>query len=162
MLAALFLMRYRDEVLALARQASTKLPGNPRIAPLVERIHADEQLVDVMPPRRDMLPGENAFWYCVMQLEEFAEMTWKGAADEPYVQYLLQDLRDAADSLAHNRDLPPRLMVYWDDPEDDDLDNFWVDDQKISIHPMPVLTERMKQGFADAPVGDLGDRKIVH
>jgi hypothetical protein len=161
MLAALFLMRYRDEVLALARHASTKLPGDPRITPLVERIHADEQLVDVMPPRRDMLPGENAFWFCVMQLEEFAEMTWKGAAKEPYVQYLLQDLRDAADALAHNRELPPGLMVHWDDP-DDDPDLFWAKDQMISIHPMPVLTELMKQGVPDVPSGDLGDRKIVH
>lgn len=162
MLAALFLMRYRDEVLALARQAAATLPGNPRIEPLVKRIHADEHLVDVMPPRRDMLPGENAFWYCVMQLEEFAGMTWKGAAAEPYVQYLLQDLRDAADALANNRELPPGLMVYWEDPDDDDADIFWADDQMTSIHPMPMLTERMKQAFPDGPSGDLGERKIVH
>jgi|GEM_PF-3523742 len=162
MLAALFLMRYRDEVLELARQAAPDLPGNPRIEPLVERIHADEHLVDVMPPRRDMLPGENAFWYCVMQLEEFAGMTWKGAAEEPYVQYLLQDLRDAADALAHNRELPPGLMVHWDHPDDDDPDSFWADDLKISVYPMPVLTEKMKQAFPDGPPVDFGDRKIVH
>ncbi len=162
MLAALFLMRYRDEVLALARKPGTSLPGNPRIAPLVERIHADEHLVEVMPPRRDMLPGENAFWFCVMQLEEFAEMTWKGASEEPYVQYLLQDLRDAADALAHNRELPPGLMVHWDDPDDDDPNSFWLDDMKVSVYPMPVLTERMKQGLPDGPIGDAGDQKVVH
>ncbi len=162
MLAALFLNRYRDDVLALARKASRTLPGNPRILPLVERIKADEQRIDVMPPRRDMLPGENAFWFCVMQLEEFAEMTWRGAADEPYVQYLLNDLRDAAEALAHNRDLPPGLMVFWDDPDDDEFDNFWQEDELTPIPPPPGLTERARAVVPEPAGTGTGDRKIVH
>lgn len=161
MLAAFFLTRYRDDVLAFARRPGATLPGNPEVAALIARIKADERLVDVMPPRRHMLPGENAFWFCVMQLEEFAGMTWAGAAEEPYVQYLMRDLRDAATSLAQNRELPPGLMVHWLDFDEDD-DEFEFYDDVDEVFPMPVMTERLKPAALAAPDPDSADKNVVH
>jgi len=164
MQAEAFLTRYRDDVLKMARLPGAELLGNRKAAELIRRIQADEQVIDVMPPRRDMLPGEDAFWFCVMQMEEFVEMTWPGAAQEPFVQFLMKDLQRAVESLEHGRDLPMGMMVHWmdlDEPLDelrtgDEYDWDRVDTAQDAPARLP------ERRLIDRAVAEEGRRKDVH
>lgn len=136
MKARAFFERYRPGVQQLCALNGAELPGHPDVIRFIDRLKKDEARVDVLPPRRASFPGEEAFWFCVMQLEEFAEMTWPGAASEPYVRYLLSDLATAADCLRTLSDLPPGLIVEWCDEdawedELDDIDCQWPPEDSV-------------------------------
>lgn len=140
--AEAFLGRFRGEVLALARKPLRDLLGSVDVISLIRRIEADEASAALMPPRRDMLPSEDSFWFCVMQLDEFGAIDWPGAVHEPFLHYLHHDLKRAANCLAHTRNLPPGMIVQWmDDDDAEDWDAATPEggllDQMVTMRAIP-------------------------
>ncbi len=132
-----FLDRYRDDVLRLADLPLRDLLGSRAVHQLIQQIEADEFSAALMPPRRDMVRGEDAFWFCVMQLDEFGAVDWPNAIHEPFLHQLHDDLKRAADCLSRRRDLPEGMTVQWmdegdaddwesDEPGGSSLDNLFV------------------------------------
>jgi len=118
--ATAFLDLHREAVLSFARKPLRELLGNPEVQSLIQRIEADDSCAALMPPRRDMVRGEDAFWFCVMQLDEFGSIDWPRAIHEPFLHQLHRDLLEAAECLAHQRDLPKGMTVQWLDEDDAD------------------------------------------
>lgn len=136
MQAQAFLDRYREEVLAFARRPLRELLGSHEVCQFIARIEADEATSSLMPPRRDMVRSEDAFWFCVMQLDEFGAIDWPGAIHEPFLHHLHHDLKRAAYCLSHHRDLPAGMTVQWMDEDDaDDWEAAEIEPEKSRAEP---------------------------
>ena len=166
MQASAFLDRFRNDVLALARKPLRELLGSGEVRSLIQRIEADDASAALMPPRRDMLRGEDAFWFCVMQLDEFGAIDWPGAIHEPFLHHLHHDLKRAAYCLGHGRDLPHGMIVHWMDEGDADdwardaggpegLDSMFTVRQADPRNPgMLMLSMKLPDGFLEPGPSD--------
>ncbi len=123
--ARAFLARHRLTVLALARRPPRRLVGSAAVAAEVDRIRDEEEALTVFPPQREPLPGEDAFYWCLGQLDRLSGDRAPGARRDPYVRDMLDSLARAAAALREDAPLPPDLQVNWIDWDEyrDDSDD---------------------------------------
>ena len=74
MQAKAFLEQHSARLLEIANGASKALLGDTAVTRFLERVHADFETVEDKPGRRDSLPGEDVFWWCITILEELADL----------------------------------------------------------------------------------------
>lgn len=103
--------RHRPELLGILRGASPALQGNRRVAAFLSQVLDDEEAVELMPPRRPPLPGEEAFWWCIEQLLLLGDIA--KPADDPYLLMLVEDLKSFADRVELCQPLPPGYRLDW-------------------------------------------------
>ena len=103
--------RHKPELLGILRGASPALQGSRQVAAFLNRVLDDEQAVELMPPRRPPLPGEEAFWWCIEQLLLLCDIA--RPADDPYLLMLIADLKSFADRVELGRPLPPGYRLDW-------------------------------------------------
>ncbi len=119
MQATAFLEQHSQRLLEIANGASTALLGDHAVARFLERIHADFETVEDKPGRRDSLPGEDVFWWCVTILEELAETRGAESARDPYLVMMLDQLRGMGARLANAEPLPPEFEIHWFDESEE-------------------------------------------
>lgn len=126
--AQAFLERHSPRMIRIAKDTSPELLGNRRIARFLDRLHRDFETVEDKPGKRDPLPGEDVFWWCVTILEELTEIRGLGSRKDPYVLMMLDQLRSMGPRLENGEPLPPEFQIHWfDDQEEDDLMEEWED-----------------------------------
>ena len=116
MQAQAFLERHRPRLLEIAN-ASTPIPGSPDVGEFLARVHADFATVADKPGRRPSLTGEDVFWWCVTILEELAELPVGGAAKDPYVAMMCDQLKSLGGRLAAGEPLPEEFQIRWFDDD---------------------------------------------
>ena len=136
--AQTFLERHSPRMIRIAKGTSPQLLGNRRIVRFLDRLHRDFETVEDKPGKRDPLPGEDVFWWCVTILEELTEIVRPGSIKEPYVLMMLDQLRSMGPKLENAEPLPPEFQIHWfDDDEEEDPDvKDWYD----------RLDERLRDG----------------
>ncbi|MDP6375061.1 MAG: hypothetical protein QF921_06485 [Pseudomonadales bacterium] len=117
--AAKLLDYYKPKVLALLGRASPLLVGNKDVSALVERIRQDEYSIAAMPPLRDPLPGEDAFWFAISTLDLISSIDDTSVRTDPFVLKMIADLKRIYPRLKRGKSLPRDLEVFWDDDTDD-------------------------------------------
>lgn len=126
--AQAFLERHSPRMIRIAKDTSPELLGNRRIARFLDRLHRDFETVEDKPGKRDPLPGEDVFWWCVTILEELTEIRGLSSRKDPYVLMMLDQLRSMGPRLENGEPLPPEFQIHWfDDQEEDDLMEEWED-----------------------------------
>lgn len=126
MQAQAFLERHSPRMIRIAKDTSPELLGNRRVARFLDRLHRDFETVADKPGKRDPLPGEDVFWWCVTILEELTEIRGLGSRKDPYVLMMLDQLRSMGPRLEKGEPLPPEFQIHWfDDQEEDDLMEEW-------------------------------------
>lgn len=115
MQASELLDRHRAQMIRIARNASPDLQGNTDVDKFLDAVRMDAEKVRDFPPGRDSLPGEDAFWWCFMQLEDLVEITNPGPRTDPYVKLMLGQLKRVGTRLARNKPLPDELAIGWFD-----------------------------------------------
>ena len=103
--------RHRPELLGILRNASPALQGDRQVAAFLNQVLDDEQAVDLRPPRRPPLPGEEAFWWCIEQLLLLSDLA--RPAQDPYLQMVLADLKSFAERVEGRQPLPPGYHLDW-------------------------------------------------
>lgn len=103
--------RHRPELLGILKGASPALQGNRQVAAFLSRVLDDEEAVDLMPPRRPPLPGEEAFWWCIEQLLLLCDSA--RPAQDPYLLMVLSDLQSFAARVERRQPLPPGYRLDW-------------------------------------------------
>ena len=103
--------RHKPELLAILRDASPAVQGNRQVAAFLGRVLDDEEAVDLMPPRRPPLPGEEAFWWCIEQLLLLCDIA--RPANDPYLLMVLEDLKSFAERVECRQPLPPGYRLDW-------------------------------------------------
>ena len=124
MKARLFLARHRPRLIEIAKGASPALQGDADLTKLLEEIYRDFDSVPDKPGRRESLPGEDVFWWCVTILEELEEVARPGPKTDPYLRMMIEQLKDMGGRLERNEPLPPRFGIHWFD----ELDDIWEDE----------------------------------
>ncbi len=124
--AQTFLKRHSPRMIRITKDTSPQLLGNRRIARFLDRLHRDFETVEDKPGKRDPLPGEDVFWWCVTILEELTEIVRPGSIKEPYVLMMLDQLRSMGPRLENGEPLPREFQIHWfDDGEEDDFVKEW-------------------------------------
>ena len=120
-----FLARHRPRLIEIVKSASPALQGHADLSELLEQIYRDFDTVPDKPGKREALPGEDVFWWCVTILEELEEVVRPGPKTDPYLLMMIEQLKDMGERLARNEDLPARFGIHWFDEED------WDDDEML-------------------------------
>ena len=123
--ARLFLARHRPRLIEIAKGASPALQGDQNLTKLLEEIYRDFDSVPDKPGKRDSLPGEDVFWWCVTILEELEEVARPGPKTDPYLMMMIEQLKDMGGRLERDEPLPSRFGIHWFD----ELDDEWDDDE---------------------------------
>ena len=126
--AQAFLERHSPRMIRIAKDTSPEVLGNRRIARFLERLHRDFETVEDKPGKRDPLPGEDVFWWCVTILEELTEIRTLGSRKDPYVLMMLDQLRSMGPRLENGEPLPPEFQIHWFDDLEDPLEDDWDPD----------------------------------
>ncbi len=126
--AQAFLERHSPRMIRIAKETSPEVLGNRRIARFLERLHQDFETVEDKPGKRDPLPGEDVFWWCVTILEELTEIRTLGSRKDPYVLMMLDQLRSMGPRLENGEPLPPEFQIHWFDDLEDPLEDDWDPD----------------------------------
>ena len=122
--ARLFLARHRPRLIEIAKSASPALQGDADLTKLLEEIYRDFDSVSDKPGKRESLPGEDVFWWCVTILEELEEVARPGPKTDPYLSMMIEQLKDMGGRLERNEALPARFGIHWFD----ELDDIWEDE----------------------------------
>lgn len=122
--ARLFLARHRPRLIEIASSASPALQGDADLTKLLEEIYRDFDTVSDKPGKRESLPGEDVFWWCVTILEELEEVARPGSKTDPYLSMMIEQLKDMGGRLERNEPLPARFGIHWFD----ELDDIWEDE----------------------------------
>lgn len=122
--ARFFLARHRPRLIEIAKGASPALQGDRNLTKLLEEIYRDFDSVPDKPGKRDSLPGEDVFWWCVTILEELEEVARPGPKTDPYLMMMIEQLKDMGGRLERDEPLPSRFGIHWFD----ELDDEWDDD----------------------------------
>lgn len=125
--ARLFLARHRPRLIEIAKGASPALQGDRNLTKLLEEIYRDFDAVPDKPGKRDSLPGEDVFWWCVTILEELEEVARPGPKTDPYLMMMIEQLKDMGGRLERDEPLPSRFGIHWFD----ELDDEWDDDEMM-------------------------------
>ena len=130
--ARYFLARHRPRLIEIAKGASPALQGDPDLGKLLEEIYRDFDSVPDKPGKREALPGEDVFWWCVTILEELEEVVRPGPKTDPYLLMMIDQLKDMGGRLERNEPLPSRFGIHWFDEDewDSDDDEMMFDDLK--------------------------------
>ena len=120
--ARYFLARHRPRLIEIAKGASPALQGNADLTKMLEEIYRDFDSVPDKPGKRESLPGEDVFWWCVTILEELEEVVRPGPKTDPYLLMMIEQLREMGGRLERNEALPSRFGIHWFDDVDDDFD----------------------------------------
>ncbi len=120
--ARYFLARHRPRLIEIAKGASPALQGNADLTQLLEEIYRDFDSVPDKPGKRESLPGEDVFWWCVTILEELEEVVRPGPKTDPYLLMMIEQLQEMGGRLERNEALPSRFGIHWFDDLDDDFD----------------------------------------
>ena len=123
--ARFFLARHRPRLIEIAKGASPSLQGDRNLTKLLEEIYRDFDSVPDKPGKRDSLPGEDVFWWCVTILEELEEVARPGPKTDPYLMMMIEQLKDMGGRLERDEPLPSRFGIHWFD----ELDDEWDDDE---------------------------------
>jgi hypothetical protein len=119
-----FLARHRPRMLEILRDVSPALQGNREVRRFLDLVDDDFEQVTSTPKDRDYLPGEDVFWWCHSQLWELTEIVHPPRQLDPWVRYMLDDLRDMRGRLERNEPLPDTHYIGWFDdtvpPDDED------------------------------------------
>ncbi len=105
--------RHRPALLEILSNASPALQGNGEVAAFLNRVLDDEEKIDLMPPKRPMLAGEDTFWWCVEQLLLLGDIT--RPANDPYLLMMIDNLKSFAELVRQRQPLPPGYRVEWED-----------------------------------------------
>ncbi len=119
-----FLARHRPRLIEIAKGASPALQGDRNLTKLLEEIYRDFDSVPDKPGKRDSLPGEDVFWWCVTILEELEEVERPGPKTDPYLMMMIEQLKEMGGRLERDEPLPSRFGIHWFD----ELDEEWDDD----------------------------------
>ena len=111
--AQAFLDRHAPAVIRFAGDIEA-LIGNEALTPALEAIYTDFDAVADKPGRREPLPGENVFWWCVTILEELEEMR-PDAGGDPYFAMMRDQLAEMGKRLEAREDLPQQFGIHWFD-----------------------------------------------
>ncbi len=130
--------RHQPELLGILRGASPALQGNKAVAAFLSRVLDDEERLDLMPPRRPPLPGEEAFWWCIEQLLLLCDLA--RPPNDPYLLMLVDDLRAFADLVERRAPLPPGYRLDWTECE-----------ERPNSLKMPSLPQRRAAGATPTP-----------
>lgn len=103
--------RHKPQLIETLKNASPAVQGNAEIMEFLGRVLDDEEKVDLMPPRRPVLPGEDVFWWCVEQLLLLTDIV--RPASDPYLLMIIEDLKSFGERLERNEPLPPGYQVGW-------------------------------------------------
>ena len=123
--AQAFLERHAPRMIRIAKDASPELLGNRRIVRFLDRLHRNFETVEDKPGKRDPLPGEDVFWWCVTILEELTEIHNAASIKDPYVVMMLDQLRSMGPRLENKEPLPPEFQIHWfDDLEEPPADDW--------------------------------------
>lgn len=122
--ARIFLARHRPRLIEIAKGASPALQGDRNLTKLLEEIYRDFDSVPDKPGKRESLPGEDVFWWCVTILEELEEVARPGPKTDPYLMMMIEQLKDMGGRLERDEPLPSRFGIHWFD----ELDDEWDDD----------------------------------
>lgn len=122
--ARIFLARHRPRLIEIAKGASPALQGDQNLTKLLEEIYRDFDSVPDKPGKRESLPGEDVFWWCVTILEELEEVARPGPKTDPYLMMMIEQLKDMGGRLERDEPLPSRFGIHWFD----ELDDEWDDD----------------------------------
>ncbi len=129
--ARYFLARHRPRLIEIAKGASPALQGDAELGKLLEEIYRDFDSVPDKPGKRESLPGEDVFWWCVTILEELEEVVRPGPKTDPYLLMMIEQLQDMGGRLERNEPLPSRFGIHWFDEEEwDEDDGMMFDDLK--------------------------------
>ncbi|MDE0223668.1 MAG: hypothetical protein OXP28_00865 [Gammaproteobacteria bacterium] len=123
--ARVFLARHRPRLIELAKGASPELQGDADLTGWLEQVYRDFDSVSDKPGKRESLPGEDVFWWCVTILEELEEVVNPGKETDPYLLMMIEQLKDMGGRLERNEALPSRFGIHWFD----ELDDEWDDDE---------------------------------
>ena len=126
--ARYFLARHRPRLIEIAKGASPALQGNADLTKLLEEIYRDFDSVPDKPGKRQSLPGEDVFWWCVTILEELEEVVRPGPKTDPYLLMMIEQLHEMGGRLERNEPLPSRFGIHWFDDIDDDFDDLSQDE----------------------------------
>ena len=121
--ARFFLARHRPRLIEIAKGASPALQGDRNLTKLLEEIYRDFDSVPDKPGKRDSLPGEDVFWWCVTILEELEEVARPGPKTDPYLMMMIEQLKDMGGRLERDEPLPSRFGIHWFDELDDEFDD---------------------------------------
>ena len=104
--------KHRDALAERLRDVTAQnVQGNVELSEWLSTVLDDEEKVELMPPRRPVLPGEDVFWWCVEQLLLLGDIVLP--ATDPYLQMIVQDLNAFAERVANREPLPPGYQVGW-------------------------------------------------
>ena len=119
--AAAFLDRHAPKLIERAKNATGELRGNAEVTAQLKAIYEDFDKLADKPGKRESLPGEDVFWWCVTILEELEESAATSEPADPYLSMMLEQLKDMGKRLEERKDLPARFGIHWFD-ELDQLD----------------------------------------
>ena len=114
-----FLERHKPRLLEIVNRDDSAIPDRKDVADFLARVYADFDTVADKPGRRQSLPGEDVFWWCVTILEELDELPPGAAPKDPYVAMIRDQLSNLAGRLADDRPLPEGLQIHWFDDDGD-------------------------------------------
>ena len=103
--------RHAPKLVEHLRDASPAVQGNEKIKEFLDGVLSDEEKVELMPPRRPVLPGEDVFWWCVEQLLLLNDVI--RPATDPYLLMIVEDLKSFAGRLERREPLPLGYQVGW-------------------------------------------------
>ena len=119
MQAQAFLERHKPRLLEIVNRDDPFVPNRKDVTDFLARVHADFETVADKPGRREPLPGEDVFWWCITILEELDELPPKAASRDPYVAMMRDQLRGMAGRLADDKPLPEEFQIHWFDDDAD-------------------------------------------
>lgn len=125
--ARFFLARHRPRLIEIAKGASPDLQGDADLPDLLEEIYRDFDSVPDKPGKRESLPGEDVFWWCVTILEELEEVVRPGPKTDPYLMTMIEQLKEMGGRLERNESLPSQFGIHWFS----ELDDIW-DEENLS------------------------------
>ena len=125
--ARFFLARHRPRLIEIAKGASPALQGDADLTKFIEEIYVDFDSVPDKPGKREPLPGEDVFWWCVTILEELEEVVRPGPKTDPYLEMMIEQLRSMGSRLERNEPLPSQFGIHWFGESDDEWEDEWDD-----------------------------------
>ena len=127
---------HRDQMIRFLEMASPASQGDKTLLRFTDRVEADLERVPVTPENRAYFRSQDVFFYCLSKLEELADIVRPSKRTDPYVQIMLDDLKDLVMRLKDGRGLPSGMEVGWfgDFDDIDDMDDIYDVDEP-SVRP---------------------------